>query len=64
MKRQLQLNDYLVIGIIVLFIVGNVYSCSRSSDKAQQQEIEKAYTEGYEAGYYDGENGNPYNDVR
>lgn len=64
MKKSWELNDYLVIALVVLFIVGFCYSCSSSSEKAQQEEIEAAYTEGYEAGYHDGETGAPYKNVR
>lgn len=64
MKKQWDFNDYIVVVLIVLFIIGSIHSCSKEADKGRQAEIEAAYTEGYENGYYDGENGNPYKNVR
>ena len=64
MKKQWELNDYLVVAFIILLIIGNVYSCSRTSEKAQQAEIEAAYSEGYAQGYSDCENGLPYDEDR
>jgi uncharacterized membrane protein YukC len=64
MKAKWELNDYIVIGLIVLFIVAFCFSCARGAEQGRKDDIEAAYTEGYEQGYYDGENGNPYNFVR
>ena len=64
MKKQWELNDYLVVGLIILFILGACYGVYRESEKGRQAAIEAAYTEGYEQGYYDGENGEPYRNVR
>lgn len=64
MKKTWELNDYIVVGLIILFIFSHCYSCSRDAEKANQEALDAAYTEGYEQGYYDGENGNPYKNVR
>lgn len=64
MKTKWQFNDYIVVGLIVLFIISYCFSCAREGERGRKDDIEAAYTEGYEQGYYDGENGNPYKNVR
>ena len=64
MKAKWEFNDYIVVGLIVLFLVASFYACAREAEKGREEAVEAAYTEGYEQGYYDGENGNPYNFVR
>ena len=64
MKSKWEFKDYMIVGLIILFIFSSCYSCARQADKSNKEAIEAAYTEGYEQGYYDGENGNPYKNVR
>lgn len=64
MKTKWEFNDYIVIILIVIFIFSFCYSCSRDSEKSHQEAIEAAYTEGYEAGWYDYEHGNDYHPER
>lgn len=64
MKKQWDFNDYLVVVLIILFIFSACYGIAREGEKGRQRDIDAAYTEGYEQGYYDGENGNPYKNVR
>jgi hypothetical protein len=64
MKANWEFKDYMIVGLIILFIFSYCYSCARDAEKASDEAIEAAYTEGYEQDYYDGENGNPYKNVR
>ena len=63
-KIKLSLMDYMCIGFVILALIGYIHSCSQDADKATQEQIEAAYTEGYAAGYYDAENGNEYDEDR
>ena len=61
---QWESKDTVVLIIVFICIFCFCFSCARDADEAREQSINEAYTEGYDAGYYDGENGNPYNDMR
>ena len=63
-KINFTFMDYMCIGLVVLFIIGNIYVNGQNRDKAQQAKIEAAYSEGYSQGYYDCENGLPYDEDR